>query len=82
MYEILMLLSPAIPLARDADEVHLFFLFVRSQRTPGTDPLVLCLTGGPRGSTLSAFSFEMYFTVYPSLWECVVSLGLEVGLVV
>ncbi|RVW80672.1 Serine carboxypeptidase-like 18 [Vitis vinifera] len=40
------------------ESVQLFYYFVKSQRNPVLDPLVLWLTGGPGCSTLSAFFYE------------------------
>ncbi|RVW59511.1 Serine carboxypeptidase-like 17 [Vitis vinifera] len=40
------------------EEVQLFYYFVKSQRNPVFDPLMLWLSGGPGCSTLSAFFYE------------------------
>lgn len=39
------------------EEVQLFYMFVKSQRNPVLDPLVMWLTGGPGCSTFSAFFY-------------------------
>ncbi|VAH94727.1 unnamed protein product [Triticum turgidum subsp. durum] len=38
---------------------ELFYYFVESERSPGTDPVILWLTGGPRCSGFSGFAFEV-----------------------
>ena len=40
------------------EKVQLFYYFVKSQRNPVFDPLMLWLSGGPGCSTLSAFFYE------------------------
>jgi carboxypeptidase C (cathepsin A) len=41
--------------------VHLFYYFVRSERedSPGDDPVVLWLTGGPGCSVLTGLAYEI-----------------------
>ncbi|XP_037429136.1 serine carboxypeptidase-like 16 isoform X3 [Triticum dicoccoides] len=38
---------------------ELFYYFVESERSPGTDPLLLWLTGGPRCSVIMGLAFEI-----------------------
>ncbi|XP_044980228.1 serine carboxypeptidase-like 7 isoform X2 [Hordeum vulgare subsp. vulgare] len=38
---------------------ELFYYFAESERSPGTDPVILWLTGGPRCSGFSGFAFEV-----------------------
>lgn len=38
---------------------ELFYYFVESERSPGTDPVILWLTGGPRCSGFSGMVFEV-----------------------
>ncbi|XP_044368290.1 serine carboxypeptidase-like 18 isoform X4 [Triticum aestivum] len=38
---------------------ELFYYFVESERSPGTDPLLLWLTGGPRCSIIMGLAFEI-----------------------
>ncbi|XP_037429158.1 serine carboxypeptidase-like 7 isoform X4 [Triticum dicoccoides] len=38
---------------------ELFYYFAKSERSPGTDPVILWLTGGPRCSGFSGFAFEV-----------------------
>uniref|UniRef100_A0A453QTB4 Serine carboxypeptidase-like 19 n=1 Tax=Aegilops tauschii subsp. strangulata TaxID=200361 RepID=A0A453QTB4_AEGTS len=38
---------------------ELFYYLVESERSPGADPVLLWLTGGPRCSGFSAFAFEV-----------------------
>lgn len=43
----------------DATGAELFYYFVASERSPGTDPLILWHSGGPRCSALSALAFQI-----------------------
>ncbi|XP_044980223.1 serine carboxypeptidase-like 13 isoform X3 [Hordeum vulgare subsp. vulgare] len=38
---------------------ELFYYFVESERSPGTDPVLLWLTGGPRCSVIMGLAFEI-----------------------
>ncbi|KAM0926168.1 hypothetical protein ACQ4PT_003739 [Festuca glaucescens] len=38
---------------------ELFYYFVESERSPGTDPMLLWLTGGPRCSVIMGLAFEI-----------------------
>ncbi|GMP93258.1 hypothetical protein CsSME_00043167 [Camellia sinensis var. sinensis] len=43
----------------EAEDVQLFYYFVKSESNPKEDPLVLWLTGGPGCSGFSAFIYEL-----------------------
>ncbi|KAL7163496.1 hypothetical protein ACSBR2_039578 [Camellia fascicularis] len=43
----------------EAEDVQLFYYFVKSESNPKEDPLVLWLTGGPGCSVFSAFIYEL-----------------------
>ena len=38
---------------------ELFYYFVESERSPGTDPVLVWLTGGPRCSAFSGLAYEI-----------------------
>ncbi|XP_047092362.1 serine carboxypeptidase-like 13 isoform X1 [Lolium rigidum] len=43
----------------DETGTELFYYFVESERSPGTDPVILWLTGGPRCSVIMGLAFEI-----------------------
>lgn len=43
----------------EVSEFQLFYYFVKSERSPEKDPVILWLTGGPGCSALSGFMFEI-----------------------
>ncbi|GAV56603.1 Peptidase_S10 domain-containing protein [Cephalotus follicularis] len=43
----------------ESEDVQLFYYFVKSERNPKEDPLLIWLTGGPGCSTLSALLYEI-----------------------
>ncbi|KAJ1295788.1 hypothetical protein BS78_01G249300 [Paspalum vaginatum] len=43
----------------DTNGVRLFYYFISSERSPGEDPLMLWLTGGPGCSVLTGLAFEI-----------------------
>ncbi|KAJ7958276.1 Serine carboxypeptidase [Quillaja saponaria] len=45
----------------DSEDVQPFYYFIKSQRNPKNDPLMLWLTGGPGCSGLSPIMFEIVF---------------------
>ena len=49
----------------DATGTELFYYFVESERSPGTDALLLWLSGGPRCSVLSGLALEIGSSIIP-----------------
>lgn len=43
----------------EANDVQLFYYFIKSEREPKDDPLLLWLTGGPGCSGLSGLIYEI-----------------------
>lgn len=43
----------------ESEDVQMFYYFIKSERSPKDDPLVLWITGGPGCSTLSAIMYEI-----------------------
>ncbi|KAF7849675.1 hypothetical protein BT93_L0405 [Corymbia citriodora subsp. variegata] len=43
----------------ELEDVQMFYYFIKSERSPKDDPLVLWITGGPGCSTLSAILYEI-----------------------
>ncbi|KAK9163661.1 hypothetical protein Syun_004563 [Stephania yunnanensis] len=45
--------------ADEKNDVQLFYYFIKSERDPTKDPLILWLTGGPRCSAISGMMYEI-----------------------
>ena len=43
----------------ESEDVQLFYYFVKSERSPEKDPLLLWLTGGPGCSAWSGLAYEI-----------------------
>lgn len=53
----------------ESEDVQLFYYFIKSQRNPKEDPILLWLTGGPGCSALSALLYEIGKIPSRSRWD-------------
>uniref|UniRef100_A0A1D1XKW4 Serine carboxypeptidase-like 18 n=1 Tax=Anthurium amnicola TaxID=1678845 RepID=A0A1D1XKW4_9ARAE len=55
----------------ESEEVNLFYYFMKSERNPAEDPVMVWLTGGPGCSALSGMAFE----IGPLTFDVMASIG-------